>query len=200
MVRSAPISSRVANRPVRSGLSPTPWTVTASPGRSAPRPAGRRRRTGRPARHVGAPRQRLAAGEADQPAAGVGARRRPSRRNGAACSRCGRGWLRARSPGHAGGVQAGQQHRRFHLGGGHRAGVVQRQQAARPSGERQASAGAGAKRAPIGGQRVQHPAHRPAAQAGVAGEDGEQRKPAAAPMISRAPVPALPSRGRPPAR
>jgi hypothetical protein len=74
------------------------------------------------------------------------------------------------------GVQAGQQHGRLHLGRGHRQLVGQAAQVAALQGQRQAALVAAQPGGAHPGQRVQDPAHRPAAQGIVAGEGGAQRK------------------------
>jgi hypothetical protein len=74
------------------------------------------------------------------------------------------------------GVQAGQQHGRLHLGRGHRQLVGQAAQVAALQGQGQAALVAAQPGGAHAGQRIQHPAHRPAAQGIVAGEGGAQRE------------------------
>jgi hypothetical protein len=178
---------------VRSSLSITPSTVTSEPGTIRPATSGKAADDGSPGtEHVG-PGQLLALGQTD-----VANRRRVLDENlgpegaqhalGVVAGGFGLDHLDA-----ALGVQAGQQHGRLHLGRGHRAACRSDRAGCRPSG----SAAGGPSR-PI--QRRAHlgpgdPAPgiigRPRSEA-VAGEGGAEAKPAAAPMIRRTPVPALP--------
>jgi hypothetical protein len=88
------------------------------------------------------------------------------------------GFLRLDHAGLAGRVQAGQQHRRLHLGGGDRQDVVDRHRIGRPGhGERQSAAAARGDLGADPAQRLDHPAHRTPAQRGVAGHHRAHRMP-----------------------
>ena len=124
IVRSAPISRRVSNRPVRSGLSSTPSTVTSEPGRDQrrdQREGGRGR--DRPARGSRAPVSGWPPAQADvraPSAASVTSTSAPKARSmRSVWSRVGSGSITSVSPA---AFRPGQQHRRLHLGRGHRAG------------------------------------------------------------------------------
>ncbi len=76
--------------------------------------------------------------------------------------------------GNAARVQPGEQQGRFHLGGSDRQAIAQRPCIGGTGyGERQAAALARGEYRTAGGQRVDHAAHRPAAQRGIAGHHGE---------------------------
>ena len=139
---SAPISASVANRPVRSGLSPTP-AMRQPRARHQQRRDQRERGRGRIARHhdIGGAQLRLAV-QRDDPARARPAPPAPSapkwRSMFSLWSRVASGSSTRVMPRR---VQAGQQHRRLHLRRRHRHAVVQRQRVARAlDGQRQPAA------------------------------------------------------------